>query len=105
MKRAELEQEIEALGLDEMDSITVFHILRSKWDWAGTIFTGWDIESEVDCWLDDEYDEEQRARIVQHVKNGKIWNKWMIEALCLEGAEVLDDAIREAIRDEADTTN
>ena len=83
--------------MSEREAIRIFHMMRDHFNWAGTFFTRQDVECSVDEWLGDDYTEEQRTKIVHWAVNSRMWNRYLAEALCLEGNECIDEAIREAV--------
>jgi hypothetical protein len=79
----------------ETEAMRLFHHLRDRFGWAGTIFTRMDVESRVERTItDDEW---------EAVKDTKYWTD-MPSVLCEGGAwDIVDDAIREAGLQSCDT--
>ena len=66
----------------ESEADHIFHILRSKFGWSGTVFSREDVESYLDRELTDEEWET--------VQNSYEWRKGVQDRMCERGWESID---------------
>lgn len=86
-------------ALTEDEALDVFHQLRSRFGWAGTVFITEDITSELDEYELNERDltPDERERLIEAVKWSWEWRKGMTDYLVEEGNSLLYTAVQEAI--------
>lgn len=95
--------------LTEDEALNLFHRLRSRFDWSGTVFVRQDVVDAVRAATsdDDEHDEGKRAlapgedEVVDAVMSGYTYRK-LGDRFAELGNELLADAARMALRGDTD---
>lgn len=89
--------------ITEEEGFAILHLLKRKFDWAGTVFTRDDIRSQIswirDVQIGDLDGDESADWIVDRIAGDRYWREGLEDWMCEQGWECVYDAVAEAQSD------